>query len=75
MPPSRSHAIGEVARAAAGIENARPGLDDRARGDAAPAAVEAHRHDAIHHVVDGRDPVEHRAHAVRLQRPALVRHA
>ena len=64
----------EVARAAARIEHAGAGLDDRLDREPPPAAVEPHRHDVVHDVVDRRDPVEHRPHAVRLERPALVRH-
>ena len=62
----------EVARAAARVEHAGAGLDDRLDREPAPAAVEPHRHDVVHDVVDRRDPVEHRPHAFGLQRPTAV---
>ena len=41
-----------------------PGRDDLAHRQAAPALVEADGHDAVHQVVDRRDPVEHRPDAL-----------
>ena len=65
---------GEVARAAAAVEHAVAGRDDLADGQAPPALVEPDGHDAVHQVVDGRDPVEHRADALGRQRSGLVAH-
>ena len=42
---------------------------------AAPALVEPGRHQPVHRVVDRRDPVEHRPHALGRKRPALDAHA
>ena len=53
---------GQVAGAAAGVEDAVARPDDRLDRLAAPVLVEADGHDAVHHVVDRRDPVEHRPH-------------
>ena len=49
-----------------------PGRTTAARGQPAPALVEPDGHDAVHHVVDRRDPVEHRADGVGRERPGLV---
>ena len=51
----------EVARAAARVEDAVAGLDDRLDREPPPGPVEAGGHHAVHHVVDRRDPVEHAA--------------
>ena len=64
----------EVARAAAAVEDAIAGRDDLAHGQAAPALVEPDRHDAVHQVVDRRDPVEHAADAFGGERAGLVAH-
>ena len=49
----------------------RPGRTTVRRGDPPPALVEPGRHHAVHHVVDRRDPVEHRPHPVGRERPRL----
>ena len=46
-----------------------PGRTTDARGEPPPADVEAGRHDAVHRVVDRRDPVEHRPHGLGRERP------
>ncbi len=58
----------EVAGAARRVEHAVAGPHGRLCGEPAPAQVEARRHDAVHHVVHRRDPVEHRAHRVGRER-------
>ncbi len=50
----------QVAGPAAGVEHPVAGPDDARNRQAAPAAVEAPGHEAVHRVVDRRDPVEHR---------------
>ena len=64
----------EVSRPAAGVEHAIARPDDLLRGEPAPAAVEPGRHRPVHHVVHGRDAVEHLAHLVGRERPGLVGH-
>ena len=49
--------------------------DDRLGRDAPPALVEPGGHQPVHHVVDRRDPVEHRPHLGRRQPPRLGRHS
>ena len=68
MPPAGSRRDREVARAAAGVEHPVAGLHDGFGGEPAPAPVEPDGHDAVHHVVDRRDPVEH----ARARRPAAA---
>ena len=65
----------EVAGSAAGVEHPVAGPDHRFGRLAAPAPVEPGRHQPVHRVVDGRDPVEHRPHALGRKRPALDAHA
>ena len=65
----------EVAGAATGVEHLVAGLDNGPGGLTAPAPVEPCRHHPVHRVVHGRDPVEHRPHALGRQRPALDVHA
>ena len=52
----------------------RPGCTAACDGEPAPAPVEPGRHHAVHRVVDGRDAVEHRLDARRVERAGLVRH-
>ena len=61
----------KVARTAACVEHAVAGPHDRLGCLPPPAPVEARGHDVVHHVVDRRDAVEHRADALRRQRPRL----
>ena len=49
-----------------------PRLHHRLDREPSPPPVEPGRHDAVHDVVDRRDPVEHPPHALRLERPRLV---
>ena len=65
---------GEVARAAAAVEHPVARRDHLADGQPPPALVEADGHDPVHRVVDGRDAVEHRAHALGRQGARLVAH-
>ena len=67
--PLARAATREVAGAAAGVEHAVAGPDDRLGREPPPAPVEPGRHHAVHRVVDRRDPVEHRAGR---RRPASV---
>ena len=64
----------EITGAAAGVENAVAGHDDAPDREPPPALVEPDGHHAVHQVVDGRDPVEHRADALGRERAGLVSH-
>ena len=57
----------EVARAARGVEHAVAGLDDRSRGEAAPADVEAHRKKMIEEIVTVGDAREHLLNAAAIR--------
>ena len=65
----------EIAGAAARVEDAVAGPHRLAHRRRAPALVEAGRHDAVHRVVDRRDPVEHPPDAVRREAPRLDHYA
>src|SRR5262249_33622012 len=68
-PPARGDR--EVARAAARVEDAVAVANRLLDRDATPAAVEPGGHDAVHHVVDRRDAVEHPPDALRRERARL----
>src|SRR5262249_50697542 len=59
---------GEVAGPAGRVEDTVPGPNDGVHGGSAPALVEPGGHDPIHHVVHGRDPIEHALDAFGRQR-------
>jgi hypothetical protein len=65
----------KITRPTARIEHAIARPHDLADGEPAPPLVETHRHHAVHHVVDGRDPIEHAPDRLRLESPRLVAHA
>src|SRR5262249_2625433 len=58
----------------AGVEDAVALLHDGSHREAPPAPVETGRHHVVHHVVDGRDAVEHRLYPLGRQRPDVLRH-
>src|SRR4029079_14681506 len=64
----------EVAGAAARVEHAVAGTPHRLHGQPPPGAVEAGGHDAVHLVVDRRNPVEHAPDVVGGEGSGLVGH-
>ena len=65
----------EVTGAAARVEHAVARLHREPHGAPPPALVEPQRHHPVHHVVDRRDPIEHRADALGGESAGLVAHA
>ena len=66
---------GEIAGTAARIEHAISRPHDCVHRELAPALIEAGRHYAVHHVVDGSDPIEHPAHRLGLEPSGLIGHS
>ena len=74
FPPAARAAIARSPVPQQASSTSSPGRTTARAVEPAPALVEPESHRPVHRVVDRRDPVEHRAHALGGQGPGLVRH-